>query len=175
MTTSAALPTHDHPTAVPAAAIPTQRGAPSETPAPEPAVLPRRRPAAVLGVVAGMAVGAAGTLIAAAIAAAPAVVPAPDDAPRVVPEPRVAFAGTVSVPGRELTSFGDGDWQVGIDVVPGTYATTGGVDCRHALRPAVTGRDIVQTVVHQGPATVVLADGSGFFATSGCGTWTRTA
>ena len=47
----------------------------------------------------------------------------PDDAPRVTPEPRVAFAGTQSVPGRELTSFGDGTWQVGVDVLPGTYTS----------------------------------------------------
>ena len=127
----------------------------------------------MLGVVAGMAAGAAGTLVAAAIVSAPAVVPAPDAAPRETPEPRVAFAGTVSVPGRELTSFGDGTWQVGVDVLPGTYATVGGVDCRHAFSAAVTGSDIVKSAVAPGPATVVLAEDDGWFATSGCSTWTR--
>ena len=171
MTTSAALPTHNHPTDVPVLAIPAQRGAPeTETVVPEPAVLPRPRPAAVWGVVAGMAVGAAATLAAAAIVSAPAVVPAPDDAPLMVPEPRVAFGGNVSVPGRVLTAFGDGSWQVGVDVVPGTYVSTGGPDCRHAFSEAVTGGDIVA-----GATTVVLTDVSGFFETSGCGTWTRTA
>jgi hypothetical protein len=175
MTTSAALPTHDHVTEVPVAAIPAQRQAPpSETRDPEPAVLPRQRPAAVLGALAGMAVGAAGTLAAAAIMAAPAVVPAPADVPRQVPEPRVAFDGTVSVPGRELTAFGDGTWQIGVDVVPGTYATTGGVECYHSLRPAVTGQDIARMAVVHGPATVVLAEDGGWITTSGCGTWSRT-
>lgn len=177
MTTSAAPPTHDHVTDVPVAAIPAQRGAPStETvAAPEPAVLPRPRPAAVWGVVSGMAVGAAATLAAAAIVAAPAVVPAPDDAPVTAPEPRVAFGGNVSVPGRVLTAFGDGTWQVGVDVEPGTYASTGGADCRHAFTAAVTGSAIVAGAVGPSPTAVVLADDSGFFATSGCGTWTRTA
>ena len=174
MTTSAALPTHDHLVDAPVAAIPAQRQAPrTETPDPEPAVLPRQRPAAVLGALAGMAVGAAGTLAAAAIMAAPAVVPAPADVPRQVPEPRVSFGGTVSVPGKALTSFGDGTWQVGVDVVPGTYATTGGVDCHHALRPAVTGQDIVKSAAAQGSATVVLAEGGSWITTSGCGTWSR--
>lgn len=178
MTTSAAPPTHDHATDVPVAVIPAQRGAPStETvAAPEPAVLPRPRPAAVWSVVAGMAVGAAATLAAAAIVSAPAVVPAPDDAPLMAPEPRVAFGGNVSVPGRVLTAFGDGTWQVGVDVVSGTYASAGGPDCRHAFTAAAaTGGDIVAGAVDPGPTAVVLADDSGFFATSGCGTWTRTA
>jgi hypothetical protein len=166
----ALLPSHDQHTTDTPAGIPAQRGAPPlEALDPEPTVLHRQRPAAVLGVVAGMAAGAAGTLAAAAIVSAPAVVPAPaDDAPRVVPEPRVAFADT----GRELTSFGDGTWWVGVDVLPGTYTSAGGPDCRHAFRAAVTGDDIVAGT---GSATVVLADGSGFFDTSGCGTWTRTA
>ena len=65
----------------------------------------------------------------------------PDDAPRVTPEPRVAFAGIQSVPVRELTSFGDGTWQVGVDVLPGTYTSAVGPDCRHAFGAAVTGSD----------------------------------
>jgi len=174
MPTSASLPTNEHLTDVPVAGIPGQRQAPPpETRDPGPAVLPRQRPTAVLGMLAGMAVGAAGTLAAAAIVATPAVVPAPTDVTRQVPEPRVASGGTVSVPGRELTAFGDATWQVGVDIVPGTYATTGGGACHHALRPAVTGKDIMKSAVVQGPATVVLAEGDGWITTSGCGTWSR--
>ena len=76
--------------------------------------------------------------------------------PPPAPEPRVAFDGNVSVPGRELTSFGDGAWQVGADVVPGTYTSAGGPDCQYTLRAAVTGSDIVANTVGPGPATVVL-------------------
>jgi hypothetical protein len=173
MTTSASPTRHDHPAGRPAPAIPAQRKAPvAEAVVPEPDVLAHQEPAAVWGVVAGMAAGAAGTLVAAAIVAAPAVV-ASEDAARQVPEPRFALGGNVSVPGRESTTFGDGTWQVGVDVVPGTYATVGGGDCRHALRPAATGRDIVHSAVGLGPATVILADDGSWFWTSGCGTWTR--
>jgi len=149
------------------AAIPAPRVAPPpETVAPEPALLPRPRPAAVWGVVAGMAAGAVGTLAAAVIVTAPAAAPSP--------EPRVEFDGNVTVPGRELTAFGDGAWQVGVDVVPGTYTSTGGPDCRYALRAAVTGGDIAASTVAQGPVTVVLAADTGYVETSGCATWRRT-
>ena len=172
---SALLPSHDRPTGVAAAAIPAPRFAPpSETLAPAPAVLPRPRQAAVWGVVAGMAAGAVGTLTAAVIVTAPAALPYPALEPPPVPEPRVAFDGTVTVPGRELTAFGDGTWQVGVDVVPGMYTSTGGSDCRYALRPAVTGRDIAASTVGQGPATVVLTEDAGYVETSGCATWRRT-
>jgi hypothetical protein len=59
----------------------------------------------------------------------------------VIPEPRVAFACTQPVPGRELTSFADGTWQVGVDVLPGTYTSAGGPDCPDAFGAAVTGSD----------------------------------
>ena len=172
---SALLPSQDRrPTEAPVLVIPAQRSAPPQD-TPKPAVMPRQRPAAVWGVVAGMAAGAAVTLTAAAIAGAPAVVPAPTTAARQTPEPRIAFAGTVSVPGRVLTSFGDGSWQVGVDVAPGTYTTVGGLDCRHALRVAVTGGDIAASAVEPDPATVVLTEDSGYFETSGCATWRRTS
>lgn len=168
---TALSPSQDCPTEAPVAVIPAQRSAPpAETPLPAPAVMPRPRPAAVWSVVTGMAAGAAGTLAAAAIMSAPAVVPAPAITTPRPPEPRVAFAGTVSVPGRELTSFGDGTWQVGVDVAAGTYTTTGGLGCRHALKPAVSGAAIVESA-SQGPDTVVLTDDSGWFETTGCTTW----
>jgi hypothetical protein len=172
---SALLPSHDHPTDAPAAVIPAQRRAPApETLAPEPAMLPRPRPAAVWGVVAGMAAGAVGTMTAAVIVTAPVALPHTAPEPPPVPEPRVTFDGTVTVPGRELTAFGDGAWQVGVDVLPGTYTSTGGPDCRYALRAAVTGGDIAASTVGPGPATVVLTEDAGYVETSGCATWRRT-
>jgi hypothetical protein len=172
---SALLPSHDRPTGTAAAVIPAQRAAPPpETLSPEPAVLPRPRPAAVWSVVAGMAAGAVGTLTAAVIVTAPATLPHTAPEPPPVTEPRVAFDGTVTVPGRELTAFGDGTWQVGVDVVPGTYTSTGGPDCRYALRVAVTGGDIVASTASPGPATAVLTEDAGYVETSGCATWRQT-
>ena len=34
-----------------------------------------------------------------------------------------------------------------MDVLPGTYTSAGGPDCRHAFRPAVTGSDIALTAL----------------------------
>jgi hypothetical protein len=69
-------------------------------------------------------------------------------------------AGVRAVPTAPLTSFGDGTWEVGRDVLPGTYAATGSTPaCRHTGTP------------DRGQAGVVLADGR--FETSGCGTWNR--
>ena len=168
---TALLPSQDRPTEAPVAVIPAQRSAPpAETPLLEPALMPRPRPAAVWSVVTGMAVGAVGTMAAVAIAGAPAVVPAPVITTPKTPEPRVAFAGTVSVPGRAMTSFSDGTWQVGVDVAPGTYTSTGGPDCRHALKPALTGAAVVESISRD-PAIVVLTDDSGWFETTGCTTW----
>ena len=54
------------------------------------------------------------------------------------------------------------------------FQSTGGPDCRYALRGAVTGGDIAASTVAQGPATVVLAADTGYVETSGCATWRRT-
>jgi len=96
-----------------------------------------------------------------------------------VPAPAVSAASlspNVSVPGRVLTAFGDGTWQVGVDIAPGTYMTAGAVDgttCSHALRTARTGGKLSASSAGPGRAAVVLATVDGWFATSGCATWTR--
>ena len=79
----------------------------------------------------------------------------------------------MTVPARELAAFGDGTWQVGVDIMPGTYTSTGGPDCRYALRAAVTGGDIASAIGSE-PATVALTEGDGYVQTSGCATWRRT-
>jgi hypothetical protein len=175
-----ALPSQDEaPAWLPTGEIPVQRTAPPDFLRPEPAlpavpqrVWPtrakparRRWPAALGGLAAGLAVGTAGAL--AAVSATSATGPAPA-APRS-PTP------SVSVPGRTLTAFGDGTWQIGVDVAPGAYSTAGpaGADCYHALRKTATGGDVAGGAVSRGPATVVLADGDGWFETFGCATWNR--
>jgi hypothetical protein len=90
--------------------------------------------------------------------------------------PPPSVSPNVSVPGRVLTAVDDGVWQVGVDIEPGTYASTGsvaGATCRHALRLARTGGDVGTTTVPTGPTAVVLTADDGWFATSGCATWTR--
>jgi hypothetical protein len=97
-------------------------------------------------------------------------------APRTPPALPASVSPNVSVPGRVLTAFGDGVWQVGVDIEPGTYASTGsvaGATCQHALRTARSGGDVTTTTAPAGPMTVVLTADDNWFATSGCATWKR--
>jgi hypothetical protein len=123
----------------------------------------RRGGAALGGVFAGLV---AGSLAAFGVALAMSAPSSP-----AVPTP--VRTANVSVPGRTSTAFGDGTWQVGVDVAPGTYATAGsaGGSCFHALRAARTDGDAQSSAVSRGPATVVLREG--WFQTFGCATWNR--
>ncbi len=108
---------------LPIGGIPVRRTAPPVRVLPAaPARRERRWSVAVGAVAAGLAVGAAGA--AGAVTA------------RTAPPPAASggFVADVSVPGRILTAFADGTWQVGVDVAPGTYRTGGGPGCHHAVR-----------------------------------------
>jgi hypothetical protein len=90
--------------------------------------------------------------------------------------PAGAHAGVspnVSVPGRMLTTVGDGTWQVGVDVAAGTYRTAGGATCSRALRTARTGGTVTARSTAPGQTTVVLTADAGWFTTSGCAPWKR--
>ncbi len=94
---------------------------------------------------------------------------------RAVP-PTAASDGVVanvSVPGRVLTSFADGTWQIGVDVAPGVYTTAGGPTCHHAVRRTRSGGDLVSRAGSPGRGTVVLVEADGWFETSGCPAWRR--
>lgn len=157
MTTT--LPPHDRVPAMSALDIPAQRQAsPVRIPAPAAPRARRRWPVAVGGLAAGLAVGTAGAI---------GAVEATTTHATPVPVGSRVVVANVSVPGRVLTAFGDGTWQVGVDVAPGTYASAGGADCHHA-RSTRSGAD------GGGPTTVVLTARDGWFTTAGCATWQRT-
>ena len=86
--------------------------------------------------------------------------------------PSGGYVANVSVPGRVMTSFGDGTWQIGVDVEPGTYTAGRAADpaCHHALRNSRTGTKVAED---WGSSTVVLTEADGWFQTSGCATWKR--
>jgi hypothetical protein len=155
---------------LPTAEIPVQRQAPPievglAVPPPAPAVpRPRQpRPVATYVIAAGLAVGMVGGIGAVQAATTDTAPPATASG---------GYVANVSVPGRVLTSFGDGTWQVGVDVEPGTYTSTGagGPNCRHALARTRTGAKIAE---RRGAATVVLTEADGWFDTAGCAMWTR--
>lgn len=158
---------------LPTADIPVQRQGPRApvVPAPRAAApaLPRaHRPIATYVVAAGLVIGAVDAFGAVRTETTPST-------PTTPPAASDGFVANVSVPGRALTSFGDGTWQVGVDVEAGTYRTTGAVDatCRHALQPARTDGTTTGGTAGRGPATIVLTEADGWFDTSGCATWKR--
>jgi hypothetical protein len=159
---------------VPTAAAPPARVAPARVAPATMGPLRRRWPATVGGLAAGLTLGTVGAVGAAfALSATTVVTTAAVPASAVL---AASLSPNVSVPGRVLTAFGEGTWQVGVDIVPGTYMTTGPVDsaaCHHALRTTRTGGKVTVGGVASGRATVVLNEANGWFASSGCATWTR--
>jgi hypothetical protein len=143
----------------------------------------RRWPWAATGLALGLLVGGAGGVLAwptTAVVAAPPVertvtVTAPAPPPEVVTvtvtaAPPPAGAGP-------LTEFGDGVWEVGVDIAPGKYKTAGtdGYGCYYARLHANDGtvEDILSNGFGQGPVTVTVRPDDGYFETSGCSGWTR--
>jgi len=80
------------------------------------------------------------------------------------------------VEGIRASSFADGTWEVGKDIMPGKYK---------ALEPdgrcyweKSTGGDGIGSIVAndnaRGPTTVIISPKVAFFKTRGCGTWVKT-
>lgn len=72
------------------------------------------------------------------------------------------------------TSFGNGDWAVGINIVPGTYATPGGTGCYWERQGGFTGTltAILANTRPTGQAVVTISSTDKGFETNTCGTWT---
>ncbi|MEU1402085.1 hypothetical protein ABZ471_06895 [Streptomyces sp. NPDC005728] len=81
---------------------------------------------------------------------------------------------------EEKAAFdGDGDYQVGSDIKPGTYRTTGNTDgmC-HWERTADAGQGPDSVIAHNnvtGTALVTIRSTDAYFRTTGCSDWKRTA
>jgi hypothetical protein len=90
----------------------------------------------------------------------------------ILPAPEAAPA-----PSGPLTTFGDGTWEVGVDIVPGKYKTTGpvGRNCYYARLKNGDGAmgDILDNNNSKGPATVTIKESDGYFETQGCADWVK--
>ncbi len=78
--------------------------------------------------------------------------------------------------GPDVSSgFGDGTYLVGSDVRPGTYRSTGGVNCSWARLSGLTGDfgDVRAVAFSDEETRVVIQPSDAAFRTDGCGTWTR--
>lgn len=76
-------------------------------------------------------------------------------------------------PAGPLDSFGAGTWEVGVDVLPGKYKTSGGDQCYWARLQENDGSsgDIIDNGLGAGPQTVTIREGE-YFETQRCGNWT---
>jgi len=73
------------------------------------------------------------------------------------------------------TTFGDGTWQVGVDVLPGTYRSSGGDTCYWSRLASFTGgiQDaIIANGIGEGPTVVTIAATDKGFEARDCGDWT---
>jgi hypothetical protein len=88
------------------------------------------------------------------------------------PTAKVPIAASGST--GELSQFGDGVYQVGVDIAAGNYHTDGGQDCYWERLSALSGgfSGIITNGEPTGPATVrVESSDKGFGVHGGC-TWT---
>lgn len=70
----------------------------------------------------------------------------------------------------EQNSFGNGVWEVGVDIQPGKYKTAGGIDC-YWKKSSQSG-DIIANDIVSGPVTVIVEPAVFTFESNDCGTWT---
>jgi hypothetical protein len=73
------------------------------------------------------------------------------------------------------TSFGDGDFIVGTDMVPGTYRNTASTGCYYARLSGFghTLSDILANENTDAQAVVTIAASDKGFEATRCGTWTK--
>jgi hypothetical protein len=75
------------------------------------------------------------------------------------------------------TSFGDGVFAVGSQVVPGRYQATGTENCYWARTRTFSGdlADVIANDIGSGTRTVDIAPSDVGIETSNCGTWVKIA
>jgi hypothetical protein len=85
---------------------------------------------------------------------------------------------SVTKPAGPQTSFGDGTWEVGADIVAGTYMAqvpNTSLICYWERESGLSGTagDVIAngTVAAKGQAKVTVAAGDKGFKSQGCGTW----
>ena len=76
-------------------------------------------------------------------------------------------------PGQPNTMFGDGTFQVGVDIAPGTYRAAGGGSCYWARLRSLNTSDIINNNASPGPQVVGIQPSDAAFLTHDCGTWQR--
>jgi hypothetical protein len=92
------------------------------------------------------------------------------------PKGPTATHGPTATPTPNYAHFGDGTFQVGKDIQPGTYRTRSGSDgCYYARLKGFSGSfdDIIANNNTDGPAVITIAASDKGFQSQNCGTWTQ--
>jgi hypothetical protein len=92
------------------------------------------------------------------------------------PKGPTATHGPTATPTPNYAHFGDGTFQVGKEIQPGTYRTREGASgCYYARLKGFSGSfdDIIANENADGPAVVTIAAGDAGFLSQNCGTWTQ--
>jgi len=77
-------------------------------------------------------------------------------------------------PGPKTSISTDGTYQVGVDIVPGTYRTAGGSSCYWARLSSLSTNDIIDNNNSSGPQVVGILPSDKAFLTERCGAWQMT-
>jgi hypothetical protein len=137
----------------------------------------------MLGAAAGGIAASQGTAAAAAPSPSPVVTTyyRTDTVYVTVPAAPPTTATTAAAAAGPATSFGDGIYEVNVDIAPGTYKTRVPETSRNCYWERMkdfsggVGSIAANDNLDPGsPATVRIAKSDAGFKSSGCGTWTKT-
>jgi hypothetical protein len=103
--------------------------------------------------------------------------PTQQSQPTITPQPtQVPTPEPTAKPAPTFPQFGDGTYQVGKDIQPGTYRTlTGSSGCYYARLKGFGGTvgEIIANNITDAPAIVSIASSDMGFESQSCGTWTQ--
>jgi hypothetical protein len=79
-----------------------------------------------------------------------------------------------TAPATPASKFGDGTYQVGVHIKPGTYSADGQGTCYWARLSNFSHAGVGGVITNgNNPTTIEIAASDAGFTTFGCGTWTR--
>jgi hypothetical protein len=95
--------------------------------------------------------------------------------PTLEPTP-TPIATPTPTPAPTFLAFGDGTWEVGTDIQPGTYRTREGSGSCYWARLSGFGGSLGEIIANEnssGPAVVTISSKDKGFESRRCGTWTK--
>ena len=84
-------------------------------------------------------------------------------------------ASPMTTPSVAKTTFGDGEWAIGKDIVAGTYTTQSAGNCRWHVESGSGGgqNGNIADDNSSGQVTIAVSSTDKVFTSEGCGTWVR--